>query len=434
MKNGELHVYDFDGTLFRSPYEPEVWSGDWWSDIRSLTEPCVPDRPGSDWWIPSTLQDAKQSISDPDTYAILMTGRPDASAFRFRIPELLKQQGLNFDAVYLTDNPSTITFKKRVIQKLLARYPFIDTVRIWDDRRSHLPEFIEAIEAMGIPRENIHTTFVRAQPKEPLCDTDFTTTPIKTHTYLGVFLDARSRAALSHMFPYKFHKAKADHMTITLKPTPEELAMVGARVKLKVIGYAENDRIQAVLVDPIGLVSRNKHPHVTLSHRDDAKPMESNQLLEHGPIEYLDGPMLSGVIDVFPRSLQRVAYTVSDFMQKTDPQVVAKAKGSKIRLSKADPSRSQWTFSATGSDKNYTVRVKAKEGKSNDVANRDLLVSCNCDYFQWQGPEHWGKTKGYLLGKPRGTASAPSEKDPKGNHLLCKHAIAALQLVKKYKL
>ena len=33
----ELHLYDFDGTLFRSPMPPAVWDEDWWSDTRSLT-------------------------------------------------------------------------------------------------------------------------------------------------------------------------------------------------------------------------------------------------------------------------------------------------------------------------------------------------------------------------------------------------------------
>ena len=27
----ELHVYDFGGTLFRSPHAPAVWDKDWWN-------------------------------------------------------------------------------------------------------------------------------------------------------------------------------------------------------------------------------------------------------------------------------------------------------------------------------------------------------------------------------------------------------------------
>ena len=97
----ELHVYDFDGTLFRSPHAPAVWDKDWWSDPASLLPPCVPEKPGNEWWISSTVGSAKRSISDPDVFSIMMTGRKDQSAFRYRVPELLRQKGLNFDAVHL---------------------------------------------------------------------------------------------------------------------------------------------------------------------------------------------------------------------------------------------------------------------------------------------------------------------------------------------
>jgi|SaaInlStandDraft_4_1057021.scaffolds.fasta_scaffold00075_39 hypothetical protein len=45
----ELHLYDFDGTLFRSPEEPKWWSDvskkNWWTSAPSLDEPCVPRQP-----------------------------------------------------------------------------------------------------------------------------------------------------------------------------------------------------------------------------------------------------------------------------------------------------------------------------------------------------------------------------------------------------
>ena len=45
----ELHLYDFDGTLFRSPEEPKWWSDvskkNWWTSAPSLDEPCAPRQP-----------------------------------------------------------------------------------------------------------------------------------------------------------------------------------------------------------------------------------------------------------------------------------------------------------------------------------------------------------------------------------------------------
>ena len=88
----ELHLYDFDGTLFRSPQRPDWWGKDSWiMSPESLGPPCVPLKPGRDWWIGKTVQAAKQSIGDRDTWAILCTGRPPQSAHRLRVgPEQLK--------------------------------------------------------------------------------------------------------------------------------------------------------------------------------------------------------------------------------------------------------------------------------------------------------------------------------------------------------
>ena len=87
LMSTELHIYDFDGTLFRSPHQPAVWEGDWWSDPASLLPPCVPEKPGSEWWIASTVSSAKRSISDSDVFAVMMTGRKDQSRRVVSLPK-----------------------------------------------------------------------------------------------------------------------------------------------------------------------------------------------------------------------------------------------------------------------------------------------------------------------------------------------------------
>jgi hypothetical protein len=307
----ELHLYDFDGTLFRSPYPPATWDGDWWNHVQSLVPPCVPDKPGSDWWVSSTVSQARRSISNPDVYAVLATGRPDQSGLRYRVPELLRGVGLNFDEVHLAPPKGTLAFKKGLISKLLRRYPIIDTVRIWEDRKSHLPEFVATAVRTGIAPENVFTNFVRSQSKKPECgEADVGTKPYKrTPSYLAAFLDAESRAKLVYNFPYEHHKARADHMTIARPVPPEMLSLIGTQVRMKVIGYAANDRIQAVVVDPTPALGDSRTPHITLSHAEGVRPVESNALLQAG-WKPVSGPTLTGIVDVFPRSLtgpQRVA-------------------------------------------------------------------------------------------------------------------------------
>lgn len=143
----KLHVYDFDGTLFRSPEKPSWWEGGWWGNLNSLSPPCVPERPSIDWWNESVVSAAKQSIANPDVLAILVTGR--IRKFSLRLKDLLAQVGLHFDEVHLSNGGSTDAFKMRVIKNLLDEYPSIRGVSIWEDRPQHLRAFSDWVESHG---------------------------------------------------------------------------------------------------------------------------------------------------------------------------------------------------------------------------------------------------------------------------------------------
>jgi tRNA nucleotidyltransferase/poly(A) polymerase len=145
----EIHIYDFDGTLFHSPEMPEGWDSRWWISSESLNPPCVPIEPSGEWWIPSTVSAAKASISNPEVFAVMMTGRPVASSFRYRVPELLKSAGLRFDEVYLSDTNNTPAFKIKVIKKLLARFPNIEKVVFWDDNGPYMKSYVDLVEGFG---------------------------------------------------------------------------------------------------------------------------------------------------------------------------------------------------------------------------------------------------------------------------------------------
>jgi hypothetical protein len=93
-----------------------------------------------------------------------------------------------------------------------------------------------------------------------------------------------------------------------------------------------------------------------------------------------------------------------------------------------------YSFAVPGSKgETYTVKVKGvPSGNVRTISKMDLKLSCTCDFWQWQGPEHWAKAGDYLFGKPRGTASRPTEKDPDGRNRLCKHAVAVLDLIGRW--
>lgn len=81
-------------------------------------------------------------------------------------------------------------------------------------------------------------------------------------------------------------------------------------------------------------------------------------------------------------------------------------------------------YQVKGSSDSYLVTVSsAGEGP---WAARDLRVACTCEFWRWQGPEHWARAGGYLHGKPGGTAAPPEARDPDRKNRVCKHVAAVL--------
>jgi len=128
----------------------------------------------------------------------------------------------------------------------------------------------------------------------------------------------------------------------------------------------------------------------------------------------------------------KAAMRISEIVDSCSPELVRKSMKVPVRLRKVDAKNSMWLFDVKGSKgASYRVHVKASSPKANvrDPGKMDILVSCSCPFWQWQGPEYHASQKGYLYGKPVGTASAPGIKDPAGQHGACKHILAVLRQV-----
>lgn len=296
----EPHIYDFDGTLFRSPHAPAFWTGQWWSVAESLLPPCVPEHPGPDWWVPSTVAAARQSIANPDVYAVLITGRPARSGLRYRVPELLKFAGLRFDEVFLSDSSSTVAFKQRTILSLLQRLPAIDKVVLWDDNMGYLRTYERLLHRMEI---EVETNHVRAKAMPAECDGEVPA-PFPKASYLGAFLDSRSKAELLDASPVIHENEYAEHITIALNPDPALAAELnGKRFDAIVTGYAEDAKGQVVqvrLTSPMSADNQIGKPrplHVTISTASGVKPVYSNDLLAKGGLDNPHGRLiLTGTI------------------------------------------------------------------------------------------------------------------------------------------
>ena len=131
----------------------------------------------------------------------------------------------------------------------------------------------------------------------------------------------------------------------------------------------------------------------------------------------------------------RVAAKMSEILQGIDPGVVSRSRSVSPRVQRSDVKNIVYSFSVPGGQgKTYTVKVKGvpPTGTVRTISKMDLRLSCTCDFWRWQGPEHWAKAGDYLYGKPRGTAASPVEKDPDGRNRVCKHVAAVLDQIKRW--
>lgn len=131
----------------------------------------------------------------------------------------------------------------------------------------------------------------------------------------------------------------------------------------------------------------------------------------------------------------RVAAKMAEILRGMDPGIQSRSLGITPKLQRSDVGKVVYSFKVPGSKgETYTVKVKGlpPSGSVRTLSKMDLKLSCSCDFWQYQGPEHWAKAGDYLYGKPRGTAAEPGMKDPSGKNRLCKHALATLGIIKKW--
>jgi hypothetical protein len=122
--------------------------------------------------------------------------------------------------------------------------------------------------------------------------------------YVGVILDAAATEALLRWWETVvgplLQKHIAHHMTIRFRPTEAELAEyeLGQATALRVVGFAHDTGIQAVVVELVDVGSANAVPHVTVATDGVTPPVRANDLLSAG-FTPVDGPVLTGRVGIF---------------------------------------------------------------------------------------------------------------------------------------
>lgn len=153
QRKTELHIFDFDQTLFQSPGPPPNLSkkerGKFWHDPSSLGGDLVPESPGPNWYIQHVVDAFRAAQQNPRVLTVVMTGRSEP--LRNQVKKLLDHAGLKPDKLVLKQEPgqSTKDYKTREMKRILQENPDIKKVHFHEDREHHLREFQEAAQDAG---------------------------------------------------------------------------------------------------------------------------------------------------------------------------------------------------------------------------------------------------------------------------------------------
>jgi len=306
-----LHVYDFDGTLFKSPIpSPKLWHPNlfgklmedidtglgWFQDKITLSEPYVPSKPGPEWFNQDVVESVRNSMKRKDTITVLLTGRN--KSYKDSIDSIISQCGLEFHEKGF--KPQTIPiittkkFKKQFLLDIIEKYSSVN-VEIWEDRPNHSKDFklffseltknsnstlkfykIHQVKtsSINLPQELEKDLVEQLIQRNLKCKAVLKPMVLST----SVVIDPSSRQNLFQIFPcpnnnWEIH---ADHMTIC-DGSLEDNKLIGEKVELKVAKIGKSEKVVAVQVDT-DLAFDKKIKHIILYASPYAKKNEVNSI------------------------------------------------------------------------------------------------------------------------------------------------------------
>jgi hypothetical protein len=109
--------------------------------------------------------------------------------------------------------------------------------------------------------------------------------------------------------------------------------------------------------------------------------------------------------------------------------------GVSVRLYRAEPRIGRWTFrTSSGGDVYATVFQFIPEKRMVETSKLHVRVSCTCPSFLFWGAQYNAVMGDYFYGKIRPKFTPPKKRDPAGRFLVCKHVLACIPIVSRYRM
>lgn len=185
-----LHVFDFDGTLVRTPGPVEgkeryklvtgtQWKGGWWARAGSLLPPVLESPMHQSRIVKSVLEQMEEVMTRSQTaVGIVVTGRiePVREPVLRILDEICVVDGKPFiDHEAVITHPggtrTTLEFKSQLFKQLVTEGPLsscpIKEVHIWEDRKEHAEIFATDLNDELYKVKAIKTTVHLVTPDTP---------------------------------------------------------------------------------------------------------------------------------------------------------------------------------------------------------------------------------------------------------------------------
>ena len=123
--------------------------------------------------------------------------------------------------------------------------------------------------------------------------------------------------------------------------------------------------------------------------------------------------------------MKKIATTISYLLANVPREIINRANNYTPQLVRFR--NNKWVFIVG----DYLVNIKVPkvaQKKKIKLKNRDVLVSCTCDFWKYNGPDYNADNEGYSE-RVYSNLSEPQQKDPQNKYLICKHVCSALKTV-----
>jgi len=176
------------------------------------------------------------------------------------------------------------------------------------------------------------------------------------------------------------------------------------------------------------VASRFLSEQLFYDHDQRVDSIIASYLLERMPVEI-----------ILDTATTKTAMYMQDFEKAL---ITTKSKGTRkpdvsgvsVRLLKAEPRVGRWSFLTSSGIKPYTTVFQfIPHGRVRDTKKLHVRVSCTCPSFLFWGAQYHAVMKDYLYGGIRPKFAPPRKRDPHGMFLVCKHILACLPTVSRYK-